>query len=131
MDFAWLSVITKWAEEMGFGRMQTTIIVIGVGVLYYLGKILNGIKSGYGVILQDQKDATQVLRDQIQVERAEREKLFADLALAKQDQVELLSAMSKMRLILVNHGLIVPDDIKSTIDRVIGGPDENTAEGTG
>lgn len=119
MEFSWVSAVTNWAKEAGFGPVQTGILVLGVSVLLYLGRLFNGIKEGYGLILQDQKDATQVLRDQIQTEREERQRLFEELAEVNETQVRLLRALAKVKMLLAAHDIPIPADVTEIVNEVL------------
>lgn len=119
MEFSWVSAVTAWAKEAGFGPVQTMILVLGIGVLLYLGRLFNGVKEGYGMILQDQKDATQALRDQIQTEREERQRLFEELTEVNETMIRLLRALSKVKMLLAANDIPIPDDVTEIVNEVV------------
>jgi hypothetical protein len=116
MDFAWWDVFSKAAARAGFGPLTTLLMGLGIVVLIYLGNILKGIKSGYSVVLQDQKDATTALRDQLRMERENNRDLYEQVDQLRQYQVRLLSALSTAEKYIIAHGIEVPSDIEVTLD---------------
>lgn len=126
MEFTWWTVFSQAAKEAGFGPVTTLIMGIGIAVLMYLGKILKGIRSGYGTILQDQKDATDALRAQIQAEREERNALFKEVNHLRSTQVKILKALTAAETSLSAHGIEVPTAVIETLQEMRSGDDVET-----
>lgn len=103
--FTWWVLLSKWAKESGFSPLATAFIALGVAVLVYLGKIFKGIKAGYGVILQDQKDASTSLRDQLTEARQNCKELEAALESERNAKLSALAMLTQARVRLTEHGI--------------------------
>lgn len=99
--------VFEWAKKNGFSPVLSVAVTVGVALLWYCGKIVKGIRAGYGVILQDQKDAAAAMRNEVATLRGDY--LEAITALAKERDAHL-NALAELGSVKAQLAAVIKAD---------------------